>query len=158
MTIDEISNLPVPEIVAKNAHLYLWTTSRNLLKGDAWKVASAWGFRPINVLTWTKPTFGLGNYFQNNTEHLIFCVKGNMTTYNTGGFGTHFSQPRRKYSEKPPIVRDWIVKWSGVLPRIELFAREKTEGWDVWGNEVENDIDLIPELLEKEVQNGQTGT
>ena len=142
MSIDEICALPVPTITEKNAHLYLWTTSRNLLKGDAWKVATAWGFRPINVITWTKPTFGLGNYFQNNTEHLIFCVKGSKTTHNTGGFGTHFSHKRLRHSEKPAVVRDWIVKWSDDLPRIELFARQKVAGWDAWGNEVESDITL----------------
>lgn len=136
MDIDTICSLPIHNILEKNAHLYLWTTSRNLLKGDAWKVASDWGFRPINVLTWTKPTFGIGNYFQNNTEHLIFCVRGQMTIHNTAGFGTHFSHKRLRHSEKPTIIRQWIVNWSGNLPRIELFARQKTDGWDVWGDEV----------------------
>lgn len=143
MSIEDICKLPVENIAEKNAHLYLWTTSRNLLKGDAWKVATAWGFRPINVITWCKTQFGIGNYFQNNTEHLIFCVKGQMSTLDTGGFGTYFIHKRGKHSEKPMIMRDWIIKWSGDLPRIELFARQKTEGWDVWGNEVESDINLL---------------
>jgi len=142
MTTDAICELPVESIADKNCHLYLWTTSRNLLKGDAWKVATAWGFRPINVLTWCKPQFGLGNYFRNNTEHLIFCVKGQMSTHNTEKQGTHFISNRLRHSEKPAWIRDSIISWSGDLPRIELFARQKTDGWDVWGNEVESDIEL----------------
>jgi len=142
MSTEEICNLRVGELSDKNAHLYLWTTSRNLLKGDAWKVATAWGFRPINVITWCKTQFGIGNYFQNNTEHLIFCVKGQMSTLDTGGHGTYFTHKRGKHSAKPPIVREWITKWSGDLSRIELFAREKMGGWDAWGNEVESDITL----------------
>jgi len=51
--------------------------------------------------------------------------------------------PRLKHSEKPSIVRDKIVELLGDLPRIELFARQKTDGWDVWGNEVESDISLV---------------
>lgn len=143
MSLEDICNLPVESITEKNAHLYLWTTSRNLLKGDAWRVVSSWGFRPINVITWCKTQFGIGNYFQNNTEHLIFGVKGQMSTLDTGGYGTYFIHKRLKHSQKPPIVKNWIVKWSGGLPRIELFARQKTEGWDVWGNEVKSDIKLI---------------
>jgi len=142
MTIEEICALPVPQIADKNAHLYLWTTSRNLLKGDAWVVGMAWGFRPINVITWHKTQLGLGNYFQNDTEHLIFCVKGQMSTLDTRGHGTYFEHKRGHHSEKPAVVRDWITKWSGDLPRIELFARQKVEGWDCWGNEVESDIEL----------------
>jgi len=145
MSIDEICKLGVNGIANKDCHLYLWTTSRNLLKGDAWTVMIAWGFRPINVLTWCKTQFGLGNYFQNNTEHLIFGVKGQMSTLDTAGHGTYFIQKRRKHSQKPLIVKDWIVKWSGDLPRIELFAREKTDGWDVWGNEAESDIEFLKE-------------
>ena len=136
MSIEEICALPVSDLADKNCHLYLWTTSRNLLKGDAWRVGIAWGFRPINILTWRKTQLGIGNYFQNNTEHLIFCVKGQKRTNSTGGFGTCFDHPRLKHSEKPPMIRDKIVQWSGDLLRIELFARQKTEGWDVWGDEV----------------------
>jgi len=137
MSIEEICALPIPQITDKNAHLYLWTTSRNLLKGDAWKVGLAWDFRPINVITWHKTQLGLGNYFQNDTEHLIFCVRGQMPTLDTRGFGTHFEHKRYKHSEKPTIVRDWIVKWSGDIPRIELFARQKVEGWDSIGLDID---------------------
>ena len=142
MSTDEICDLSIEGIAEKNCHLYLWTTSRNLLKGDAWRVGMAWGFRPINVITWRKTQFGIGNYFQNNTEHLIFCVRGQKRTNNTGGHGTCFEHKRLKHSEKPPIVRDWIVKWSGDLPRIELFARQEVEGWDCIGDEVPEMVTL----------------
>ncbi|MFA5646648.1 MAG: MT-A70 family methyltransferase, partial [Candidatus Ratteibacteria bacterium] len=55
--------------------------------------------------------------------------------------------PRREHSRKPDEVRDKIVELFGDLPRIELFARQKTPGWDVWGNEVESDIELIPKKI-----------
>ena len=148
MSIEDIGGLNVPDICAKNAHLYLWTTSRNLLKGDAWKVATAWGFRPINVITWCKNGFGIGNYFQNNTEHLIFCVKGQKSTIDTRAHGTYFMAKKRRHSQKPDIVRDWIIKWSGDVPRIELFAREKFLGWDCLGNEIDNK-DIRQALEEK---------
>jgi site-specific DNA-methyltransferase (adenine-specific) len=57
-------------------------------------------------------------------------------------------EPREKHSKKPDIVRSKIVALCGDIPRVELFAREKTEGWDVWGNEVVNDIELNTDARE----------
>jgi len=149
LTIEEICSLPIGGIAHENAHLYLWTTSRDLMLGRAAKVCESWGFRPINVLTRCKPQISLGYYFRNDTEHLLFGVRGSMRTLDRRQ-GTHFIHDRLKHSQKPPVVREWIVKWSGDLPRIELFARkpqllfedESFEGWDVWGDEVESSIEL----------------
>jgi len=150
MTLEEICNLPVKEISAEKAHLYLWTPSQQLGNGEAKKVCEAWGFEIKNILTWCKPQIGLGYYFRNSTEHIVFGVKGKMKTINKKQ-GTWFIYPRGKHSEKPPQIRDLIIKCSGDLPRIELFARKSKgqlfedksfKGWDVWGNEVESDIDL----------------
>jgi site-specific DNA-methyltransferase (adenine-specific) len=138
MSVDEISNLNVPS--AEQAHLYLWVVNPHIDWG--YKVARSWGFEVWQMLTWCKKGLGVGR-FQCNTEHLLVCRKGERKG-NPFGFtkGTYFMWDRGKHSQKPSIVKKLIVEWSGDLPRIELFAREKTEGWDVWGNEVESDIDL----------------
>ena len=78
-----------------------------------------------------------------------------MSTLDTGGHGTYFIHKRLKHSEKPPIVRDWIVKWSGDLPRIELFARQRTDGWDVWGNEVDKFNEVEPLFKSEEILKGR---
>jgi len=150
MSIEDICALPVKNICDEKCHLYLWTTSRDLMLGRAAKVCESWGFRPMNILTWGKPQISLGYYFRNSSEHLLFGVKGEKNRTLDRKQGTWFISNRLKHSQKPPIVRNWIVKWSGDLPRLELFARkekelfedESFEGWDVWGNEVESDIEL----------------
>jgi len=135
MSIEEICSLPVKQLTEKNCHLYLWTTSRHLMDGDAIKVCKEWGFRPMNIITWCKPQISLGYYFRNSSEHLIFGVKGKFHTRDRKQ-STWFISNRLKHSQKPPEIRDLIVRCSGDLPRIELFARQKTKGWDVWGNEI----------------------
>lgn len=139
MKTEDICALSITNFTDENAHLYLWTT--NVFLPDALKVLEAWGFRYITMLTWHKGRGGMGRYFQTDTEHILFGVKGRMktTTLKTNHFD--FKNPR-KHSKKPDDFRQIIVERSGDLPRIELFARQKTEGWDVWGNEVESDIKL----------------
>ena len=151
MSVKEISSLPIQPHVADNAHLYLWSPSRHLLMGIAKSVCEAWGFRPMNIITWCKPQLSLGKYFRNNTEHLIFGVKGSLETHDKTQ-GTYFIHKRLKHSEKPNVIRDHILKWSGDLPRLELFARKPDDlfelsysKWDIWGNEGKNDITLIKE-------------
>lgn len=138
MSVKEISELNIP--FAEQAHLYLWAINPHIDWG--YEVARAWGFEVWGILTWCKNGLGTGR-FQSNTEHLLVCRKGKRQN-NPFGFtkGTHHNWKRGYHSEKPDIVRDLIVQWSGDLPRIELFARQKTNGWDVWGNEVESDIEL----------------
>ena len=161
MSVNEICALPIKDIAASNAHLYLWATSRDLLLGRACQVCEAWGFRPMNVITWCKTQKGLGNYFRNDTEHLVFGVRGQMSTTDaTNNQGTHFMHGRGRHSAKPPIVRNWIVAWSGDLPRIELFARRTTTpslfneqndelvgwdamGYDISGKSIEQELDEL---------------
>ena len=113
MTIGEIKALPIKELTDKNCHLYLWTINKYIK--ESYEVAKEWGFDVSCMLTWVKPKHGIGTWFEHK---------------------------RLKHSEKPDMFRKMVVEVSGDLPRIELFAREKTEGWDVWGNEVESDIQL----------------
>ena len=127
----------VRSISNTNCHLYLWVTN-NFLQ-DGLKVMDAWGFEYKTTITWTKDRFGLGQYFRGNTEHCLFGVRG-VLPYKTVDDKrqqgvTGFSAPRTDHSTKPEEMRKMIERVS-YPPYIELFARQKTEGWDVWGNEV----------------------
>ena len=141
MSIVDIKNIPIASIAAKNAHLYLWTINKYIY--ESYEVAKAWGFKVSCLLTWCKPRhgIGIGGTFIQTTEHLLFCRRGTLTAQKRVDT-TWFEHKRLRHSEKPQMFRDLIVSVSGDLPRIELFAREKAEGWDVWGNEVKSDIEL----------------
>ena len=141
MKLEEIMALPVKNIADNNSHLYLWTINRYLER--AYEVARRWGFKTSTVITWCKKPhgLGLGGAFVQTTEHLLFCRRGKLSA-NKRVDTTWIEHKRLRHSEKPQIFRDLILKASGEKTRIELFARQKTEGWDVWGNEVESDITL----------------
>jgi N6-adenosine-specific RNA methylase IME4 len=141
MKLDDIKNLNVKELAEKDAHLYLWTINKYL--EQSYDVARKWGFKPVTLITWCKPQhgLGLGGSFVQTTEYLLLCKRGNLKT-NKGVNTTWIAHKRLRHSEKPQIFRDLILQASGDFPRIELFARQKTEGWDVWGNEVQSDVEL----------------
>ena len=140
MSISEIMQLPVSALADDDAHLYMWTINKYLY--ESYDVARAWGFRPSCLLTWSKPPhgIGIGGTFVQTTEHLLFCRKGTLTAKKRVD-RTCFGQTSPPL-KKPAMFRDMIVEVSGDLPRIELFARQVPDGWDVWGNEVESDIRL----------------
>lgn len=117
---------------AQNAHLYLWTT--NAFLEQAHIVARAWGFTPRTVLTWIKPQMGMGSYFRNTTEHVVFAVRGSLPLH-VKNQRTDFRAPRRRHSEKPEEFFE-IVERCSPGPYLELFSRKPREGWQVWGNEV----------------------
>jgi len=139
MDLQDIKNLDVNSITDTEAHLYLWVTNPFIQEGL--DVCKSWGFEYKTILTWVKtykdgtPIMGMGYYFRGCTEHIIFAIKGKKKCKNKNTKNLFFDN-QTKHSQKPAIIRDLIVNCSGDLPRIELFAREKTEGWDVWGNEV----------------------
>jgi len=139
MSIDEIKNLPVKDISHKDAHLYLWVINAYL--SDGYIIAKFWGFTPVCLVTWCKPKhgLGLGGGFVQTTEHLLFCKKGNLPIKNRID-STYFYHKRLSHSEKPGIFREMILTISGDHPRIELFARQRYEGWDHWGNELSETI------------------
>ena len=138
MKTKDICELPIiKEIVDDNAHLYLWVTN-NFLK-DGLKVMESWGFRYVTMITWMKDKQGLGQYFRGLTEHCLFGVKGKLDYKIIDGKRqqglTGFLAPRTEHSKKPNEMREMIEKVS-YAPRIELFARERFDGWDAWGNEI----------------------
>jgi len=147
MSMDKIKALPIKEIIADNCALFLWTTFPYLK--EQLGVFDAWGFRYRTLgFAWLKtnpkngfPFFGVGYYTKSNMELCLLGVKGRMKPI-TNKISQVIIAPRGKHSEKPKEIRGKIVELFGDLPRIELFAREKPEGWDAWGNEIESDIKL----------------
>lgn len=137
MTVKEIMALPVADLAEPNCHIYLWTTNNYL--PDALRVMAAWGFTYKTVITWGKDRFGLGQYFRGQTEHCLFGVRGNLpykiVNDKRQQGTTLILSPRREHSRKPDEMRAMIEKVS-YSPRIELFARERFDGWDTWGNEI----------------------
>lgn len=141
MSLEEIKSLPVKKIKGSNSVLFLWTINKYLEQSYA--VARAWGFEPSTMLVWdeTPKGIGLGGTFTLANEYLLFCRSGTVKAKQRVK-GNHWHLPRERHSKKPDFFRDMIVNTFGDLPRLELFAREQAEGWDVFGNEVENSISL----------------
>ena len=138
MTVKEIKNLPVKELAhPEGCHLYLWITNNYLPAGL--EVMKAWGFRYVTTITWVKDKFGLGQYFRGQTEHCLFGVRGKLPYKIVDGKRqqgtTVIFAKRKEHSRKPEKMREMIEKVS-YPPRVELFARERHDGWDVWGLEV----------------------
>ncbi len=139
MKSSEIANLPVSNLIDSNGcHLYMWTTNNFL--PDALEIIKQWGFDYITLITWNKDKIGLGQYFRGLTEHCIFASTKKRLPYKImegkrmQGV-TGFYEPKTIHSRKPMTMRQMIEKVS-YEPRIELFARQKIDGWDCWGNEV----------------------
>jgi len=132
MKTKDIVDMPVKDIADDNCWLYLWVTN-NFLK-DGIEVMESWGFRYVTNFVWAKDSFGIGYYFRGQHELCLFGVKGNLKPIRRN-VSSLLVSPKRKHSQKPIEARQMIETMS-YEPRIELFARDKTPGWDVWGNEV----------------------
>lgn len=151
MNIEAIRALPVSALAAKDCTLFLWVTFPTLR--DAFTVIDAGGFIYKTVaFTWVKqnkkaPTlfWGMGHWTRANAEICLLATKGTPKRISASVHQVILS-PVEVHSKKPDETRNRIVSLMGDLPRIELFARQTTPGWDVWGNEVESDISFIPEL------------
>jgi len=149
MKIEDICNLPVGGVCDENCVLFLWATFP-MLK-EALRVIESWGFTYKTIgFNWIKRNksdcgffFGLGRWTRGNAEPCLLATKGRPKRVDKGVSQLVF-EPLTKHSKKPIEIKYRIVTLMGDLPRLELFAREKTEGWDVWGNEVESDIQLAP--------------
>jgi len=137
-----IKELAVKNISEKNCALFLWTTDAHIK--DAIETMESWGFKYITVVfIWEKKTkngktvANLGAWTMKNYEICLLGTKGSMLQYKKiNNIYQKVEAERTKHSKKPEKVRKNIEQLFGDLPRIELFAREKTEGWDVWGNQV----------------------
>jgi len=129
----------VLQYMARNAHLYLWTTHSHL--PDALKVMDAWGFVYKHLITWFKDRMGLGYYFRNHTEFLLFGVRGSLST-RANDLLDYVEERATQHSRKPGAAYT-LIERASPGPRLELFARRRRLGWSVWGNEVSSDISLV---------------
>lgn len=141
MTLDEIEALPVPDVSADTAHLYLWVP--NALLAEGMRVLMAWGFTYKTNLVWFKTRKdggpdgrGVGFYFRNVTELVLFGVRGSCRTLAPGRRQVNlFDERKREHSRKPERLYD-IVESCSPGPYLELFARHPRQGWHQWGDAV----------------------
>jgi len=142
MTLDEICEMPVAAHADEPAHLYLWVP--NALLPEGLQVMQAWGFTYKTNIVWYKVRKdggpdgrGVGFYFRNVTELLLFGIRGSLRTLPPGRRQVNLLATRkREHSRKPHEMYDLIESCSPG-PCLELFAREKVPGWTAWGDEVE---------------------
>jgi len=139
MSLPDLQKLPVVDLVADDAHLYLWVTNTFLEQGYA--IARSWGFQPKTILTWCKVhqddpgrvSMKTGYYFRGATEHALFCVRGSLPLQTSEGLPTAYLWPRiGEHSRKPEAFIDLVEKASPG-PYVELFCRRPRLGWDSWG-------------------------
>ena len=148
MSVDDICKLNIAALCEANAVLFLWAVLP--LLPEAIRVMRAWGFEyKTNAFTWVKTNknalglfTGMGYYTRSNAELCLLGVKGKPLPRQSHSVHSVIMSPVQGHSRKPPETRERIVQLFGDLPRIELFARQKVDGWDCWGNEVESDIEL----------------
>ncbi|MGB8384215.1 MAG: MT-A70 family methyltransferase [Dermatophilaceae bacterium] len=146
MELPDIKALPVADVAAPNAHLYLWVPNALLPEGLA--AMEAWGFRYVSNVVWAKRRKdggpdgrGVGFYFRNVTELLLFGVRGSMRTLAPARRQVNMIETRkREHSRKPDEQYD-LIEACSPGPWLELFARHPREGWIVWGDESPHDIE-----------------
>ena len=147
MSIEQLCALDVEKITDENCALFLWSTFPFL--PEALRLIKAWGFTyKTTAFVWLKQNrknrdwfFGLGFWTRGNAEICLLATKGKPQR-KSAKVSQLIISPIDKHSKKPDIVWEKIVKLMGDLPRIELFARQTTPGWEVFGNEVKSSITL----------------
>lgn len=148
MTSAEIAALPVRDIAADKSHLYLWTP--NVLVPEAFKVMDAWGFTYKSMIVWHKirkdggsDGRGVGFYFRNVTETVLFGVRGRLRTFQPGRRQVNLIATRKREHSRKPDELYPIVEACSPGPFLELFARYPQPGWSSWGNEA--DPEVVPQ-------------
>lgn len=133
MSHEELLALDVAQWAEENCHLYLWTTNNFMTR--AVDLMAHWGFQHKCVLTWVKPRWGLGSYFRNSTEHVLFGMRGELRT-RSDSIATHFRAPLGKHSEKPEEFYD-LVRAASHEPFGEVFQREdRSDFTNVFGQQM----------------------
>lgn len=151
MSMEALRVLPVWELTAPDCALFLWATLPMLR--EALELIEAWGFSyKTTAFVWLKtnrqfPTlfWGMGSWTRANAELCLLATKGHPKRV-ARNVHQIIIAPLEEHSKKPDEVRTRIEALMGDAPRIELFARQPTPGWDVWGNEVISDIEMRPDL------------
>ena len=133
MTENELKDFPLPSFSGDDCHLYLWTTQKHLPL--ALRLAEHWGFKYQCLLTWVKNVGFTPYSWMYTTEHVLFCTKGNLPLLEQGR-RIDFSAKRREHSRKPDEFYD-LVRDVSPGPRLDVFSREKRDGFEQYGYEVE---------------------
>lgn len=145
MSLDAIKALDVASVLAPKAHLYLWVP--NALLPDALDVMAAWGFRYVSNIVWAKRRRdggpdgrGVGFYFRNVTELLLFGVHGSMRTLSPGRSQVNMIETRKREHSRKPDEQYELIESCSPGAYLELFARHHRPGWTVWGDESADDV------------------
>ncbi len=145
LSIKEIKNLPIDSISEKDCCLFMWGTIP--LLPEAIETIESWGFTYKTALIWRKTyngLYGMGFWFRGQVEMLFLGVKGDVKAFHLQISNFYQSSVvNTEHSQKPDKFYE-IIEKTGLKPRIELFARNHREGWDVWGNEAPEEITTYP--------------
>ena len=149
MQLDDIKRMPVAAHADKPCHLYMWCP--NALLKEGLEVMEAWGFRYKTNLVWYKVRKdggpdgrGVGFYFRNVTELILFGVKGSRRTLDPGRRQVNVIATRKREHSRKPLETYGLIESCSPGPYLEIFAREPAEGWASWGNEVDTYDDTRP--------------
>jgi len=150
MTLAEIAALPVRDVTTATAHLYLWVP--NALLPSGLEVMAAWGFTYKSNIIWHKARKdggsdgrGVGFYFRNVTEVILFGVRGkNARTLAAGRRQVNYLSTRKREHSRKPDEQYPIIESCSPGPYLELFARGTRPGWTIWGNQADTDADGEP--------------
>ena len=149
MRMVDLYSLNIKDICEDNCALFMWATAP--LLPEAFYLLKCWGFEYKTVaFTWIKKNkkaintnfWGMGSWTRSNPEFCLLAVKGKPKA-SSHSIHSVFESPIEEHSKKPERIKKLIKELCGDLPKIELFARKETEGWDIWGNELNSDIDLF---------------
>lgn len=145
MTLGDICCLEVNRIAAKDAHLYLWVP--NALLPEGIKVMESWGFRYVSNIVWAKRRKdggpdgrGVGFYFRNVTELLLFGVRGSMRTLQPARSQVNMIETRKREHSRKPDEQYVLIESCSPGPFLEMFARYPQDGWIAWGDEASEEV------------------
>lgn len=142
MSLDEIHKLPVSRWADDVAWCFIWTV--NAYVEQVYSVMRVWGFRPVTLLTWCKQPKGVGpgGMFATTTEFILYGRRGSYAGGRSKAVDTSWFQwPRRLQSEKPEAFLD-LIEPLFPPPRLELFARRQRLGWDTWGDQALEHVEM----------------
>lgn len=145
MTTDDICAMPVADVMAAQSHCYLWVP--NALLADGLAVMEAWGFTYKSMVVWAKRRKdggpdgrGVGFYFRNVTEPILFGVRGRLRTLPPGRRQVNMIETQKREHSRKPDEQYELIESCSPGPYLELFARYPRSGWQAWGNEADDHV------------------
>lgn len=145
MSTQEIMDLPVGDLMAEQSHCYLWVP--NAMLADGLEVMEAWGFTYKSMIVWAKRRKdggpdgrGVGFYFRNVTEPLLFGTRGKLRTLQPGRSQVNMIETRKREHSRKPDEQYGVIEACSPGPYLELFARYPQPGWTAWGNEADEQV------------------